>query len=479
MPVVVENGTVDGPRRPLGKDLLRNGLVVLVVGLACEAASNRSDGQPSARVESIPPPSPTVEATIIATGVDLPTGITVDDAYVYFGDGPKLMRAAKQGGSPEVLVEVEALGIPSIVVDGELLYFGALGGGLFRMRKDGGSAERIGRSGNPRSLAVDDARVYWFDGGVHSLAKDAAGDASAPEGFVAGDDAELVIDQTHVYAHGGERIWRQPKQGGDVEPIARTGHFGAELALSDSHLYWGDDIARAVLRWPKTGGPLELVTERWGLGSSLILDGPWLYVVEIDTTVYRVDTRDGRAAMLAPQVTSTGGLANGIGLAIDGEQLYVAVLASAFRAPGGGIPHVDLTRPDAPMPEVEHRGVVGRLPKEIEGMRYEGRAEYLRRATVYFTSGDPLPQDSNNAIRWIVGSPELEGPVRSGAMVVKVVVDPQVELSTKRAARVVELLRGEVGQAARIEVIEQAGIGDDVRVGVDSGEFAQLWAAGG
>lgn len=460
-------------------DAIRLGAVALVVAALVYRVGTREpsdDLSTEVEAEDLRASPPTAEATIIAEDQAFPVGLAIDDAYVYWGDGPRLMRAPKRGGSAEVLHELGTATISSIAVDADVLYFGASGGGVFRLRRGESRPERIGTSGNPRSLVVDDTHVLWYDGGLRSVSKDAPGGASAPETITAGNSAELLLDDASLYWHGGARIWRRDVDGGPAEPIASTGHLWTSLAMDDTHLYWGDDIVDGVLRWPKAGGPLEHVTSHWSYGANLIVDGDWLLVVEIDSRVWRVDKRDGRSALLCPRAVHTIG-ASSIELAVDEEQLFIAIDASTWKNPGGGMLHIDLTKPGAQLPEVIPRGVVARLPKQVEGLSYRPRPAEVVRATVYFSEGQQDPQDHLNALRWLVQAPTVDEAVRAGRLPVMLIVDADGALSQRRAEVVTRTLRERVGHEARIEVVSRPGIGDVVMVALDRDGYANLWAA--
>ena len=266
--------------------------------VGCSKCEQKKPQTTEAQVE-IPHP-PQAEVTIVAKKIDSPLGLAVDHEFIYWGHGPVLRKAPIKGGPAKDVCKVDAIKINSIVVTEKYLYFGAMGGGVFRMSKGGNKPRRIATSENPAYLVVDDKTVYWYDQRIYKRPADAPGDASPPAMFTAGYPGWLCADDTHLYWHDGSRIRRRAKEAeaSEDQVLAATGHMGIAMALDDKHLYWGDDTADAVMRIPKEGGAAEYFSGTWSFGATLALDDAWVYIATIDTHIYKVAKDDGRTARL-------------------------------------------------------------------------------------------------------------------------------------------------------------------------------------
>jgi hypothetical protein len=118
-------------------------------------------------------------ATTLATGLYLPTVVTVDATSVYFLDqGPSpspnsdegsVNRIPLAGGTPTVLAASQRSPV-SLAVDDSNVYWGTAAlivdqcGGLWRVPKGGGSITTLVRGQSAvDGLAVDGTSVYWTD----------------------------------------------------------------------------------------------------------------------------------------------------------------------------------------------------------------------------------------------------------------------------------------------------------------------------
>jgi hypothetical protein len=215
------------------------------------------DGDPNPEVE--PPPSTTV-CTADELGLNLAVSVAVDASNVFIADidptetTGAIVRADKACGQVERLVEGAA---PSWVgVHGDSLYW-VTEDALLRSTKDGEQIETLYAGPNIkwRSVAFDEGAIY-FVVGDELLRIDPSG--GPPETFASPGcgTSGVAVDATHVYATQGGcagDVMRWPKDGGPVEIIAVT-QWSAEVALDDEHVYWVRHTFGALSQWPKTGG---------------------------------------------------------------------------------------------------------------------------------------------------------------------------------------------------------------------------------
>ncbi len=418
-------------------------------------------------------------AEVIAKDIQNPIGLAVDDTYVYWGDGGALRRAPKKGGPVAEVCRVEAARIESIAIAPDAIYFGGMGAGVFRRRnQQGAPCERIATESNPTSLAVVGGNVhYWNDGSARSVPRDRPGDAPAPSMWQAGYTGALVTDGTNLFVHQGQEIGRTSLDGKDFAPLARTGHLGLAMAVDDTHLYWGDDLVEGVLRVPKHGGPLEWVSPVWSIGATLAVDKEWIFVMDIDDGVFAISKADGRSAKLvAGDLTGMG--TNNVSLAFDAEQFFLADDSSRNKTPGIAV--VDLSKPNAELPEVAWEGVVARAPKRIDSVTFAPRPAAVVAGTVYFSPGSDQAQDWANATnftRW--RDQRLTDAVKAGRLPVVLVAgvpDRDEAAARRRADGVAQKIRDELGAAAVFDIETLACASANVEIHFAPSAYAAVWA---
>lgn len=455
---------------------MRNALaLLLLLQLAC---SDRS----SERAAPTPAGSSEPRAEVIASDVQSPVALAVDDTWVYWGDGGALKRARKRGaGAPEEVCRIEAVRIESIALAPDAIYVGASGGGIFRRRNQAGATcERIMTETDPSSLAVvGDQLHYWNGGAPHRIPRDRPADAQAPTSWQVGYTGALVTDGKNVFVHQLEEIARIDLDGGGFTPLARTGHLNVAMAVDDTHVYWGDDLTEAVLRVPKAGGPPEWFSPVWGIGSNLAVDREWIYVMDIDGDVTAIAKQDGRSArVLSGNFTGTG--TNHVALAFDADQFFLADDSSTFRT-GGAPAVIDLTgKGGGDLPDVRWEGHVARAPRRLTGLTFEPRPATVEASTVYFDSGSDEAQDWNNATgftRW--RDERLSEAVRAGKLTVGLnagAPDGDQARARRRAEAVAERIRAQLGNEVAFEIRPHAGGSNTVVVEFEPSAYAAVWA---
>ena len=449
-------------------------MVVLVAALGCGERPASEKGNDPAAGTGLPA---IASAEIIARDIQNPIAIAVDDRFVYWGDGGSLRRALKKGGVVAEVCRVEAARIESIAIAPDAIYFGGMGAGVFRRRnQDGAPCERIASETNPTSLAVVGGQLhYWNDGSARSVPRDRPGDAPAPTMWQAGYTGALVTDGKSLFIHQGREIGRTSLEGKDFAVLGRTGHLGVAMAVDDTHVYWGDDLIDGVLRAPKGGGSLEWVTPVWSIGATLAVDKDWIFVMDIDDGVHAIAKADGRSAQLvAGDLTGMG--TNNVSLAFDDEQFFLADDSSRNKT--AGITVVDLSQPNAELPEVVWEGVVARAPRRLEGVSFTPRPAAVEGSTVYFT-GDTA-QDWNNATHFTRWRDErLSAAVAAGTLPVQLVAgvpDRDEARARRRAEAVAQRIRDEVGRKAVFEISTRAEKSGNVVVQFAPAAYAAVWA---
>lgn len=437
-------------------------LATAVVIAAVAACNKRSERAPDKGTESPPPPQ-LLEAEVFAENVMMPVGLAADDEHVYWGDGGSLMRAPVAGGASEKLCSVDAVRIGSIALAKDRVFFGAMGGGLFRHAKGSSKCKRIATGANPTSLRAVGDRVWYWAGSPRWVKADAEGDAPAPTMMMAGYTGSLVADATLLFWHDGRTIYRRAIDDPDTETqIAHTGHLFFSMVDDDTHVYWNDDLVDGILRAPKSGGPLEYVAQQGGIGARLAIDDSYVYVVEADGSVSAVRNSDGASAFIATSIDSSLGK-DSVSIAVGGGHLFVAAN------------RMDLTGKE-PVP----LGRVGRISlADIGQLAFSPRPPAVVLSTVYFSPGKDRPQDINNAThfaRW--SDHRLTEAVGAGKLrlVLATAPTPDEASARKRATLVADAITVEVGAKAAIAVELRDGASSNVTVEIPRDAYAAVWA---
>ena len=109
------------------------------------------------------------KAEIFADQQMAPGNIVVDDKFVYWTTPSSIMKQAKTGGTPQVVLQAsEKEGIDKLEQDGGDLYFGFRGAGesrwaLRRISKAGGEPQTIAKTFSLKQFVIDEQNIYFFD----------------------------------------------------------------------------------------------------------------------------------------------------------------------------------------------------------------------------------------------------------------------------------------------------------------------------
>jgi hypothetical protein len=238
-----------------------------------------------------PPPgemSDAVGRRVLAEGVMYPLGLAIHGEHVLWGDGLDLMRTPTAGGDVEKIATLpDGIRIESIAGMEDALFVGVSGSGVYRLRGDG-PAERIATARVPRFLSVDATRVWYLDGGVRSVARDAPGGAPAALSFTLGLDGAMAADDRAIATRRNRFIMLEEKDGSASRQIIRCAGDGT-IALDETHVYWGDEDLALLVRVHRQTGDAELVSTDFGLGNTFALGQDAIYLAEITGTVYVID----------------------------------------------------------------------------------------------------------------------------------------------------------------------------------------------
>ncbi|MEQ1922937.1 MAG: hypothetical protein ABL952_10565 [Pyrinomonadaceae bacterium] len=98
-----------------------------------------------------------------------PGNIVVDDKFVYWTTPSSIMKQAKTGGTPQVVLQAsDREGIDKLEQDGGDLYFGFRGAGesrwaLRKISKNGGEPQTIAKTFSLKQFVIDEQNIYFFD----------------------------------------------------------------------------------------------------------------------------------------------------------------------------------------------------------------------------------------------------------------------------------------------------------------------------
>jgi hypothetical protein len=231
---------------------------------------------------------------VLASGLDVPDGIAVDDASVYWvenGSG-SVKRVSICGGAVTTLA--------------------------------------TGQSA-PSSIAVDSTSVYWINypdseqGGT--IVRVAKGGGAAPEVLAAalgGVDC-IAVGSAAVYgATGIGTVTRIPLEGGAPTVVVPGDVLVSGLAVDTTRVYWiserGGALAGVLLSAPLTsgtGGALTTLASGLNNAQSLVLGAASLYWIEEDTA-YVPNLVSVPAGGGTPGVVAS----NAVAFAIDGADVF-------------------------------------------------------------------------------------------------------------------------------------------------------------
>jgi hypothetical protein len=215
-------------------------------------------------------------------------GIAIDEKFIYWNGGGKILRISKDGGEPKAIAS-EKVGIGvDMVVDNEKVYWANHGyysansptrpSPIYAVSKLGGPTEIFADQQHiPHSLVVDEKFVYWVT--PTSILKQAKSGGQPQVVYQATDKEgvdELAQDAENLYfgfRGAGESRWalrKVSKQGGEPQTLVKR-YSVKPVAIDESNIYFFDEngmTSDLICRVSKTGG--EVVTLDTGYSSGVI-----------------------------------------------------------------------------------------------------------------------------------------------------------------------------------------------------------------
>jgi hypothetical protein len=236
-----------------------------------------------------PAPTPAcVKATclaapvVLASGLDSPYGIAVDDNNVYFTmetpNGSVMQMTKAPGSTPLSIADGQSYPGP-IAVDGSYVYWGT-NDGVNRVPIGGGDAQSLSPDTASR-LALNATTLFWGADFLESVPK-GGGDASILE-FGQGGTFGLALDATNIYWSAelpGGTLNALPIAGGTMTTLASNLGLPGGIAMDASNVYFvaepvpGPCTINAV---PIGGGPVTTLATGQVTANDLVLDSGVLY----------------------------------------------------------------------------------------------------------------------------------------------------------------------------------------------------------
>ncbi|MDQ3918407.1 MAG: hypothetical protein M3348_08000 [Acidobacteriota bacterium] len=230
-------------------------------------------------------------------------GPGVDDKFIYWSTGGKILRVPKDGGKPEA-VATENVGIGvDMAVDDERIYWAdhsyyspdspVRPSPIYTVSKrGGGKTENFADGQNvPHSLLTDEKFVYWVT--PSSILKQAkAGAGQAQVIYQAADKEgidELAQDADNLYfgfRGAGQSRWalrKISKQGGEPQTLVKT-YSLKPVAVDDANVYFfdGDRLTADLLcKVPKQGGEVTRLDSGYA-GGVIARDKAAVYFASLD-----------------------------------------------------------------------------------------------------------------------------------------------------------------------------------------------------
>jgi hypothetical protein len=216
--------------------------------------------------------------TILENGENFPQsdygGIALDENFIYWNGGGKILRIAKDGGKPEIVAS-ENVGIGlDIAIDNERIYWANHGyyspnsptkpRPIYSSPKQGGKTEIFADAQNiPGSLVADEKFVYWVT--PTSIVKQPKIGGQLQIVFQASDKEgvdELAQDAENLYfgfRGAGESSWalrKVSKNGGKPQTLVKTFSL-KQFTVDDKDIYFfnEDGFSKdALFKISKNGG---------------------------------------------------------------------------------------------------------------------------------------------------------------------------------------------------------------------------------
>ena len=196
----------------------------------------------------------------------------------------------------------------------------------------------------PQSLVVEADAVFWANKGYGTVSRLdlESAEVTVLATGISGPEGRIAVSPTHVYwgewQDGGVR--RAPRGGGPTETVAATAPMVQGVATTASHVYWthfGGSVARAPL---DGGDPEDLAWDLEAGPREPLIVGDLLVVATFDGALRRLDTTAVPGAVweeIAPPFAPGAGL-DALRADPGGELVYASLTHEdvLFRVPLAG-----------------------------------------------------------------------------------------------------------------------------------------------
>jgi hypothetical protein len=337
-----------------------------------------------------PPPPGT-----LASGLNYPTSIAVDDTWVYFtatvsGQGV-LKKVLKTGGSETtiistnfgsfnfvtlsdtdifcVLTSLNVIKIPKnggafttlyatnygsieglTLRDGLVYFANYYRGTIYSVPVNGGAVSVVASGPTSASaIAIDDTNIYWstmdYPGTVNSQPKIGGSRTILASGFMS-PTLGLILHSNWLYWTASSDVYRVPRAGGVKESMASGLNSAWRMASDGTNLFWVEFTAPGgcVKQMPLVGGPIITLATNLSSPSAIAVDAQNVYWAEGDNRVVGSIKWVAKAVVqpdtIPPQVyvnsPVTGARVGDPALAVSGTAVDdVGVAVVEFRVNGG------------------------------------------------------------------------------------------------------------------------------------------------
>ena len=231
--------------------------------------------------------------TVLASGVISPSGIAVDNTYVYFGEGSAgtstIRKVPKAGGTVTTIVA----GLNSVyrlTLDANNIYWTDIAGGLIQsIPKTGGSPTTLATDPSaPGGIAVDSQNVYWTEMVVPGNVV-AAPIGGGPVTYLglAVNTPGLATDGTFVYwtesAYAVGQVNSNYIGKGSIPSTLASGLFAPyDLVMDSTSVYWVDSYPGDVKQISIAGGTPSVLASGLSEPIAITADSANVYWIEND-----------------------------------------------------------------------------------------------------------------------------------------------------------------------------------------------------
>ena len=274
---------------------------------------------------------PTVLCPLPDQGDDLPYRIVIKDGIVYWIDRTSVNSIPLSGGSRVVLAEGLSFCRDLLVLDGNVYWsekkYDQTPGSIKKVPITGGEIVTIATGLDyPMRLAADGPYIYWaesyqqarvVDGRIGRVVK-AGGEVETIVSGVGHDTPMFAVDERNVYFADGIFIKKVPRGGSLVaERLASLPVVSITGIATDGRFVYVVDMDSRVWKVPASvGEPVPLVETRGFMGGPITVAGEWIYWGD-DAQFIRKVMKDGSGFG-----TAVGGVAFPSDIVADGQNIF-------------------------------------------------------------------------------------------------------------------------------------------------------------